>query len=209
MYPVLYLQHGFGENESGWVWQGRIANIMDNLLAQKRAVPMLIVMADGMMRTYEGEAEKLTQQKFVPFLTEDLLPFVEKRFRVRKDVDGRAIAGLSMGSMQASMIAFPRPALFGWIGLFSGFLRNYIGVEEVDSSHLAEVLANPEEFNRTTRLLFRAMGNQDVFFRSFMEEDQICEDYHLHQVRRVYEGAHDWNVWRKCACEFLEMIFRE
>ena len=208
-YPVLYLQHGFGENETGWVWQGRIGNIMDNLLAEKHAVPMLVVMADGMMRTRDGESERLTQQKFVPFLTEDLLPYVEANFHVRKDVDGRAIAGLSMGSMQASRAAFPRPALFGWIGLFSGFMRNYIGVTEVDASHLAEVLANPEEFNQTTRLLFRAMGNQDVFFHSFMEEDQICEDYRIHQVRRVYEGAHDWNVWRKCASEFLQMIFRE
>lgn len=203
-YPVLYLQHGFGENETSWVWQGRIGHIMDNLLCENKAAPMLIVMADGMLRDQE---ERLKQQLFPEFLTGDLLPFVESRYRVKAGKDNRAIAGLSMGSMQASMTAFDHPGKFGWIGLFSGFMRNYIGVEEVDDGHLQTLLCDPQKFNRENRLLFRAIGKEDVFFHFFMEEDQISEDYQIRQVRRVYEGGHDWNVWRRCAYEFLQMIF--
>lgn len=206
-YPILYLQHGFGENETGWIWQGRIGYMMDNLLSEGRVVPMLIVMADGMVREFDGQEEKLVQQKFVPFLLEDLMPFVERKYRVMADADHRAMAGLSMGSMQTSMAAFTHPELFGWIGLFSGFMRNYIGVEDVNSDHLSKLIADPEAFAAGNHLLFRAMGKQDVFFSSFMEEDQLCEDYRIRHVRRVYEGVHDWNVWRKCACEFLQMLF--
>lgn len=207
-YPVLYLQHGFGENETSWVWQGRIGYIMDNLLAEGEAEPMLIVMADGMVRGRTEHGEKLEQERFVPLLLEDIMPFVEKKYRVKADREHRAVAGLSMGSMQASMIAFPHPELFGWIGLFSGFMRNYIGVEDVDAGHLSGLLADPEAFARENYLFFRAMGKQDAFFGYFMEEDQLCEDYQIRQVRRVYEGGHDWNVWRKCAREFLPLLFR-
>lgn len=208
-YPVLYLQHGFGENETGWAWQGRIAHIMDNLLAEQKALPMLIVMADGMIRQKEGEEEKLAHEKFPAFLLQDMLPFVEKKYRIKADRDHRAMAGLSMGSIQTSMTALAHPELFGWIGLFSGFMRNFIGVEEVNGDHLKLLLADPEKFNRENRLFFRAMGKQDAYFGFFMEEDQLCEDYRIRQVRRVYEGCHDWNVWRQCAHEFLQMLFRE
>lgn len=206
-YPVLYLQHGFGENETGWIWQGRIGRIMDNLLAKNRAVPMLIVMADGMIRQTEGEEEKLAHEKFPAFLLQDMLPFVEKKYRVLSDREHRAMAGLSMGSIQTSMTALMHPELFGWIGLFSGFMRNFIGVEKADASHLKLLLAEPEKFNEENRLFFRAMGKQDSYFGFFMEEDQLCEDYRIRQVRRVYEGGHDWNVWRQCAYEFLQMLF--
>lgn len=208
-YPVLYLQHGFGENETGWIWQGRIGCIMDNLLAQKAAVPMLIVMADGMVRSQEGQEEKLVPTRFNEILLQDIIPFVERRYRVCRDRDHRAVAGLSMGSMQASMAAFTHPELFGWIGLFSGFMRNFIGVADVEDGHLAGALADPQRFNEENHLFFRAMGKQDAFFGFFMEEDQLCEDYRLKQVRRVYEGGHDWNVWRKCAHEFLQLLFQE
>lgn len=204
-YPVLYLQHGFGENETGWVWQGRIGHMMDNLLQENKVVPMLIVMADGMLRS--GAEEKLANVLFPEFLLNDLLPYVESHYRVKADREYRAMAGLSMGSMQTSMTAFPHPELFSWIGLFSGFMRNSIGVEEVDSAHLSVLLEDVEKFNRENRLFFRAMGKQDVFFEQFIGDDRICEEHQIHQVRRVYEGIHDWNVWRKCAAEFLPMLF--
>lgn len=206
--PVLYLQHGFGENETSWVWHGRIANIMDNLLAQEKVRPMLVVMADGMLRSPEDEKE-LEHTLFPAFFKTDMMPFIEGRYEVRTDREGRAIAGLSMGSMQAAMTAFGNPELFGWIGLFSGFLRNYIGVEEADDTHLRAVLQNPKTFNENCRLLFRAMGREDVFFSYFMEEDEMCEESGLKQVRRVYEGGHDWNVWRQCALEFLPRLFED
>ncbi len=112
-YPVLYLQHGFGENETGWVWQGRIGEIMDNLLALKQVVPMLIVMADGMLREGQGQEEKLVQERFPELLLQDIIPLIEKKYRVYADREHRAMAGLSMGSVQASMTVFSHPELFG------------------------------------------------------------------------------------------------
>ena len=205
--PVLYLQHGYGENETCWVWQGRICTILENLLAKGRAKPMIIVMADGTLAG--GEKSGFRHQLYPDFLKKDLLPFVERNYPVRADREGRAVAGLSMGSMQAAMVAFSCPELFAWIGLFSGFLRNYIGVEEADESHLRKALQNPEEFANQNRLLFRSIGKRDVFFRFFLEEDQLCSDYGFPCVRRIYEGGHDWNVWRRSACDFLQLLFWE
>ena len=206
-YPVLYLQHGFGENETGWIWQGRIHNMMDNLLAEGKVRPMVIVMTDGMLREGDGEQERLVSGKFAPFLLEDMMPFVEGKYRIVADRDHRAIAGLSMGSVQASMTAFPHTELFGWIGLFSGFMKNFIGSEDAEQEHLEALQKDSSEFNEQNHLLFRAMGKQDVFFRFFADEDQLCEDLHIQHVRRVYEGGHDWNVWRKCAYDFLQLLF--
>ena len=202
--PVLYLQHGFGENEGSWVWQGRIGWMMDNFLSEKKVMPM----ADGMMSEDGDPEKKINPSLFTKFLTQDLMPYVEARYRVLTGRENCAVAGLSMGSMQAAMAAFSYPEKFAWIGLFSGFLRNYIGVEEIADSHLMQAFADVETFNQNTRLLFRAMGREDSFFSWFMQEDQLCEDYGFKQVRRVYEGGHDWNVWRKCAAEFLPMLFR-
>ncbi len=205
--PVLYLQHGYGENETAWVWQGRIAAILENLLAKGRAKPMVIVMADGML--YGTEEDGLCHARYPEFLIRDLIPFIGRNYRVREDREGRAVAGLSMGSMQASMAAFAHPELFAWIGLFGGFLRNYIGVEEADGTHLQEALRDPESFFGQNRLLFRSIGREDVFFRFFLEEDQICSDNGIPCVRRVYDGGHDWNVWRRSAHDFLQLLFQE
>ena len=124
--PVLYLQHGFGENEGSWVWQGRIGWMMDNFLSEKKVTPMLIVMADGMMSEDGDPEKKIIPSLFTKFLTQDLMPYVEAHYRVLTGRENCAIAGLSMGSMQAAMAAFSYPEKFAWIGLFSGFLRNYM-----------------------------------------------------------------------------------
>lgn len=205
-YPVLYLQHGFGENERGWIWQGKLNHIMDNLLAEKKAVPMLVVMADGMVIT-ENEPGKLRlrQELFLEELTKDIIPFIEKNYRVKKDRQHRAMAGLSMGSMQTSMLIGKYPELFAWAGLFSGFLHNLVG-EHPDNSHLEEI--RKPEFSQNMNLLFRGMGRQDGFWKNFEEDDAFCRENHVACVRREYEGGHDWNVWRKCIRDFLPMLFQ-
>ena len=206
-YPVLYLQHGFGENETGWVWQGRVLQIADNLLAQKKAVPMIIVMADGMVKKYNGGDCELIFQQFPQYLIRDIIPMIEKKYRVKADRFHRAMAGLSMGSIQTSMTVFDNPELFGWAGLFSGFMRNFLGTERLEDDHLQKLYEDTETFNRELYLFYRAMGEQDVFWRFFEKDDKICEKYQIRQTRRVFRGGHDWNVWRKCLYEFMQMIF--
>lgn len=204
-YPVLYLQHGFGENERGWVWQGKLNHIMDNLLAEKKAVPMLVVMANGMiLEEAEEGGMRLVHQRFPEELTEDIIPFIEKKYRVIKDREHRAMAGLSMGSMQTSILVGKHPELFAWAGLFSGFMHNVIG-DAPDNSHL-ETMKDPA-FNGRMKLFFRGMGRQDEFWDRFAADDEFCEEYGIQCVRREYMGAHEWNVWRECIFDFLQLLF--
>ena len=106
-YPVLYLQHGGGEDERGWSAQGRTDIIMDNLIAKGEAVPMIIVMTDGNTADFERE------------LLNDCIPFVEKNFRVKTDRESRALAGLSMGGIQTLNTGLPHLELFAYLGVFS------------------------------------------------------------------------------------------
>lgn len=206
-YPVLYLQHGFGENEKSWIFHGKVHHIMDALLEENRAVPMLIVMANGMIaeKALNGE-ETLCYEKFEPFLLEDLMPFIESKYRVKKERDSRAMAGLSLGSIQTSRIVFKHQELFSYAGLFSGFMKNTLD-ENADNSHIEILKENPEEFNRNMKLFYRGIGTSDVFLRQFLEEDELCKEYQISQVRKEFQGGHDWNVWRKCICDFLPRLF--
>ena len=206
-YPVLYLQHGFGENEKSWIFHGKVHHIMDALLEENRAVPMLIVMANGMIaeKALNGE-ETLCYEKFEPFLLEDLMPFIESKYRVKKERDSRAMAGLSLGSIQTSRIVFKHQELFSYAGLFSGFMKNTLD-ENADNSHIEILKENPEEFNRNMKLFYRGIGTSDVFLRQFLEEDDLCKEYQISQVRKEFQGGHDWNVWRKCISDFLPRLF--
>ena len=137
---------------------------------------------------------------------QDIIPFIEKKYRVKKDRDHRAMAGLSMGSMQTSMTVCRYSQLFGWEGLFSGFMHNFIG-EDPDNSYLE--IMKEKEFQEKQHLFFRAMGRQDEFWDFFTEDDAFCEENGIHCVRREYRGGHDWNVWRQCIYDFLPQLFRE
>lgn len=208
-YPVLYLQHGFGENENGWVWQGKLPQIVENLLAQKKAVPMLIVMADGMIRRMENGETKLIFEQFPEYLLQDVIPMIERKYRVKTDRRFRAMAGLSMGSIQTSMTVFRNLDKFGWAGLFSGFMQNLIGTTRLDTGHLQGLFEEPERFNEELFLFYRAIGEQDALYHFFAKDDLLCEQYQIRQIRRIFQGGHDWNVWRKCLYEFLQLIFVE
>lgn len=208
-YPVLYLQHGHGENETGWVWQGKVNLILDNLIARGEAVPMIVVMNNGMLQqSPEFGDSPVSMDLFAERLIRDVIPFIEERYQVLADREHRAVAGLSMGSMQASMLGFGHRELFAWMGLFSGFMRNEMGTNG-DNRHLEILLENREEFLKGNRLLFRCMGREDVFWDRFERDDQFCQEHHIPCTRKVYSGGHDWNVWRQAAGEFLPLLFRE
>ena len=202
-YPVLYLQHGYGENETGWIHQGHAGRIADRLLAAGEMEEMLIVMCNGMMRApgREGAGRAL----FPEVLLSDIIPFIESRFPVKTDKWSRAMAGLSMGSYQTSTTTLSHPELFGYAGLFSGFLSfPRAGSPE---PHLA-ILDTPEVFNASFRVFYRAMGTEDQFFSSFTRDDELLKGKPLNTVRRTFPGGHDWSVWRRCIRDFLSMPFK-
>ena len=200
-YPVLYLQHGYGENETGWVYQGHVARIADRLLAAGDMQEMLIVMGNGMV---QADAQQHDRMLFPQVLLSDLIPFIETRYSVLPDKWHRAMAGLSMGSFQTSFTTLTHPELFGYAGVFSGFLRSIRGGS---NDHLA-LLSDSFLFNQSFRVFYRAMGTGDQFFDTFLEDDRLLQDKGLNMIRETFPGGHDWGVWRRCIHSFLPLLFR-
>ena len=208
-YPVLYLQHGYGENETGWVFQGHVGRIADRLAHDGMMKEMIIVMGNGMARLQRDDPkEDHAGQVFSLFthvITTDLIPFIQAHYPVRTDKWGRAMAGLSMGSFQTSVVTLTHPELFGYAGLFSGFLRS--PREEEADSHLA-LLEDQERFNESFRVFYRAMGTEDMFFDHFEQDDRMLAGRGLHMIRKTFPGGHDWSVWRRCIHDFLPLLFK-
>ena len=204
-YPVLYLQHGATENEVTWEFNGRVSSIMDNLIAEEKAKPCIIVMNNGMLsRTGKlGEA-------FADLLLKDCIPFIEKTFRVRTDKWSRAMAGLSMGSVQTSQIGLMHPELFGYLGLFSGFLRWLM--PDVTEHPQLRALDDPGQFEKNYKVFFRSIGDCDSYFEGFAEDDVICREKGIegcsNLYRKVYEGQrHEFGAWRRALYDFMQLIF--
>lgn len=215
VFPVLYLQHGHGENECGWSVSGKVPFILDNLIAEGKCTPFAVVMNNGMVQTETGGKRIVDFTLFDRYLTEDIIPFAEKRYRFGGRKDRRAMAGLSMGSLQTAIAGFRHPELFCALGIFSGFLYDWIQGSEIDmvdrgagdNSHLV-FLEDREKADKAFRVFFRAIGDRDPFLEYFEEDDVRCEKSGIRQVRRIYSGIHDWNVWRQCIRDFSQLIFR-
>lgn len=210
-YPVLYLQHGHGENERCWIYQGKANFIMDNLIAAGQAESAIIVMNNGMVHATRPDGSPCMNSSLLEdVLLKDCIPYIESRYRVRPGRENRGIAGLSMGSMQASIISLRHPELFAWVGIFSGFLRSFMPTD--DNSHLQAL--DDGDIRSRYRLFFRAIGDSDGFLPIFLEDSGILEQKKLdpehwdaHKVYR-YPGEHEWQVWRKTLRDFAQLMFK-
>lgn len=202
-YPVLYLQHGHGENETTWVNQGKLNFIMDNLIHQGKAKPMIIVMCNGMVsfEQDDGVHADITEA-FEKMLISEVMPFVEKKYRVYGDKKHRAMAGLSMGSLQTSVITLRNQDLFDYAGIFSGFVRDVLSSYE---GHLEPRYLST--FGKNMKYIFRAMGEEDVYMDAFLEDDCLFAEYNIVHDRVIYPGYHEWKVWQKCLHDFVQKIF--
>lgn len=201
-YPVLYLQHGYGENETGWVYQGHAARIADKLLYDGEMEEMIIVMANGMTQPLENN------QRFGVFteiILADLIPYIEGKYPVYTDKWHRAMAGLSMGSYQTSIVTMSNPDLFSYVGVFSGFMSMAFGGNP--EPHL-DLLEDSQKFNESFKVFYRAMGTEDTYFQNFEKDDKMLEGKPLNIIRKTFPGGHDWSVWRRCIHDFLPMIFK-
>ncbi|MBO4391463.1 MAG: enterochelin esterase [Lachnospiraceae bacterium] len=204
-YPVLYLQHGYGENETGWVYQGHMARIADRLLAEGKMTPMIVVMGYGQTQS-DDPAKRFGL--FNEVLLKDLIPYIESKYKVYTDKWHRAMAGLSMGSYQTSQITMSNPDLFGYVGVFSGFMSFSFGENSFPEPHL-DILEDAEKFNSSFKVFYRAMGTEDNYFASFERDDARLEGKPLNITRKTFPGGHDWSVWRRCIHDFLPMIFKD
>jgi enterochelin esterase-like enzyme len=200
-YPVLYIQHGVGENEMGWVWQGKLNLIADNLIAQGRCKKLLIVMNTGYAFT-EGEDPVFFPGDFDTELTKDCLPYIEGKYRALTDRHNRAVAGLSLGSIQALFIALKHRDLFANVGVFSGGFP--IKRPEYDYT---EYFNDAERVNSDFDLIFVSGGDNEGFLKGTLpmleklrEKGIKITDYHR-------PGFHVWDVWRYSAYEMLQRLF--
>lgn len=199
-YPVLYLQHGGGEDERGWATQGLTDVIMDNLIAQGKATPMIIVMGDGNTPDFEKE------------LLNDIIPMTEKNFRVKPGKENRALAGLSMGGIQTLNTGIPNLDKFAYLGVFSsGWFAspNPFGVQ-MDSEKYYDILTkNKDAFNDGLKVFWLSMGGQeDIAYENcrVMRErlDKIGIKYDYFET----PGGHTWPVWRESLYNFAPLIFK-
>lgn len=214
-YPVLYLQHGYTENETGWSHQGRCGWIMDNLLADGKALPFIIVMENGQISHSGNQADrpKVFEVAFTEFpqiLKEDIIPFVESHFRTMADAEHRALAGLSMGGMQTRTISLQTPQLFSQIGIFSG------GVISLDD------LAKHPDFAPNNKLTFVCYGSREVHRGEEAKQqagpfgigdpkavvDEVCAAGLNAKYYESPNTAHEWQTWRRSLYEFAQLLFR-
>ncbi len=197
-YPVLYLFHGSGDNEATWSETGRANVILDNLLAQGKAKPMLIVMPDGHAASPTAENR---MEAFQRDLLEDVVPFVEANYRVKADRLNRAIIGLSMGGGQSLTIGLGHLDQFAWIGGMSAGLRNA-------EASVSTALKDPQ-INEKLKLLWIAIGKDDQLLKQNEQMEKVLQAHQVRHIYKVTEGNHSWPVWRKYLAEFAPLVFVE
>jgi enterochelin esterase family protein len=228
-YPVLYLQHGGGEDETGWIRQGRANFILDNLIATGTAKPMIVVMAYGYARRAGQPAPDLTGRPFdspermkamremvsafEADMTEALIPFIDSTFRTIPDRDHRAMAGLSMGGMQTFHVTLNHLDLFSYIGGFSGALGLLApGGQKLDLKTVHNgVFADPEAFAKKVHLLWLGVGSQEGerFLTSLRNlRDSLLEAKIPHVYYESPGTDHEWQTWRRDLKEFAPRLFR-
>ncbi|HLK62610.1 MAG TPA: alpha/beta hydrolase-fold protein [Bryobacteraceae bacterium] len=207
-FPVLYLRHGSGDNEENWSDTGRAGVILDNLIAQHKAAPMIIVMPNG---DTDGSWAGGSSPEGIELLTQELLtdiiPMIDRTYRVAPGRENRAITGLSMGGGQAFTIGLRHLDLFAWVGEFSSGLVS--DTEFHLNAYLPGFLDHPDDINRKLRLLFLSCGTEDPRYPGQLD---LTDQFKQHQIRYVWyptAGVHEWKVWRKSLAEFAQRVFQE
>ena len=201
-YPVLYLQHGGGENELGWIWQGKIANILDQMINQGRCKKMIVVMSTGYAFRADGTSDSACGS-VDDEITYDIIPYIDRKYRTLANRECRAMAGLSMGGFQTQKTVFGHPDLFGSLGAFSAPL--YMQNEYDD---FTDLFADAVSFNDRFQLFFAATGRQDGIYPKTAESYEMFQHKGITLVLYVDEGSHDWTFWRHCVVEFLQRLFQ-
>jgi len=217
-YPVLYLLHGAGDIESGWTLIGRANLILDNLIAENKAKPMVVVMPLGhtIQGFYNGPAKSAATpapnpadaasasalSAFAKDLLDDVLPMVEKTYKVSKKADDRAIGGLSMGGGQSINIAFNRPELFRYVVLMSPAANN------ADQTY-ANFLKDPSVPNKQFKLLWIGVGKDDNLVGAADKAfDAALTAHGVTHTFKLGDGRHEWTVWRHHLNDIAPLLFK-
>ena len=207
-YPVLYLLHGGGEDERGWATQGKTDLILDNLIAEKKAKPMLIVMIDGNMGTggLAGFNENVLRS-FENELKQAVIPFVEKNFRTETDARNRALAGLSMGGLQTLYAGIKNTNMFAYLGVFSsGWFANR---PELSNPQYDFMKDNVAMINSNLKSLWISMGGkEDIAHNNCKIMLGKFDEMGIKYTYSEYPGGHTWPVWRNNLYNYVQLLFK-
>ena len=215
-YPVLYLQHGSFEDETGWSAQGKANLILDNLIASKQAVPMIIVMDNGY--AYDSKSisdtrstKEQTKSVFEEVLITEVIPMIDTKFRTIPNRDHRAIAGLSMGANQTMRIMMNHLDTFSYYGGFSG-TANYPGTDALNASTFLDgKYKDGKALNKKIKLFWLGLGTKEPSpfpksigaFKTMLDQQGIKYEYY-----ESPETAHEWLTWRRCLYQFAPKLFK-
>ena len=206
-FPVLYLRHGSGDTEANWSDDGRAGVILENLLAQNKARPMLIVMPNGDTdNTWAGGSSPEAMESLGKELIGDIFPLIEKTYRVMPGRENRAIAGLSMGGGQAFTIGLRNMDSFAWVAEFSSGL-----VSDADfdlEKHLPGFLAGSDGVNRKLRLLYMGCGTDDPRMNGQLNLVDLLRAHKIRVEWTSTPGGHEWKVWRHLLADLLVRLFQ-
>ena len=210
-YPVLYLQHGMGEDETGWSKQGHMQHIMDNLIASGEAVPMIVVMESGDIKAPFGGGDNRQGRSeygnsFYPVLLNDLIPYIDTNFRTLTDRDNRAMAGLSWGGHQTFDVVLTNLDKFGWLGTFSGAIFGLDLKTAYDG-----VFTRADELNKKIHYFFMMSGTEGM--DKMFGTKKMVDDLNAMGVKaHYYESTgtdHEWLTWRRGLRQFVPHLFKK
>ena len=211
-YPVLYLLHGGGEDQRGWATQGRTGLILDNLIAEGKAKPMVIVMMDGNPGNPMGPGSMATAgdgflKAFESELKQGAIPFVESSFRVHTDAANRALAGLSMGGIQTLYAGVKNTDMFSSLGVFSsGWFANNA---TLSGPHYEFAKTNATTINSNLKNFWISMGGEeDIAYKNCKIMLAKYDELGIKYKYSEYPGGHTWPVWRHDLFEFSQLLFK-
>lgn len=217
-YPVLYLLHGMGGDENAWTELGRASQILDNLIAQGKAEPMIVVMTNGNAALEAAPGE--SSLGFTPPTTQlpktmdgsfeasfpEIVNFIDSNYRTRKGKESRAIAGLSMGGYHSLHISKQYPDMFDYVGLFSAAIFPNKDVSSPVYDNLEQKLAR--QFENAPKLYWIAIGDKDFLYDANVAYRKMLDDKGYKYVYRESPDGHIWKNWRIYLSEFLPQLFR-
>jgi enterochelin esterase-like enzyme len=204
-YPVLYLMHGGGEDQRGWATQGKIDLILDNLIAAKKAVPMMVVMVDGNLPLNSFSEESL--KTFEKELKQTIIPFTEKNYRVKPEAQFRALAGLSMGGIQTLYAGVKNTDLFSYLGVFSSGW--FASQKELSDPQYDFMKNNADKINSNLKLLWISQGGkEDIAYNNCKIMLSKFDEMKIKYTYSEYPGGHTWPVWRNNIFNFAQIVFK-
>jgi enterochelin esterase family protein len=204
-YPVLYLLHGSNDTPAGWTMAGCANHILDNLLAEKKAVPMIVVMPFGhaVPFTAPPEAQRSNTALMEEYLLKDVAPAIEQKYRVARGRENRAIVGLSMGGGHALHIGLSHLDQFSVVGAFSSAIPGNF------DTRFKNLLEDPRGTNRKLKLLWIGCGRQDTAFDRAQKLSDLLTARQITHTFRATEGGHTYTVWRQYLGEVAPLLFQK